>query len=237
MKMDPLIISCPIVGAELTRKEYPRLPLTPDELADAAAGAVTAGATIIHLHVRDEAGKPTQRVDVFETVTRKIRDRCDCILQYSTGGAVGTPLSERCAPLALKPEMATLSMGTCNFGEEIYENLPETIREISRVIRENNIVPELEIFDYGMMETVERFRKSGVLPDKFHVDFVLGISGAMGGDIRNLLLKCPERPAGKRPNLVGGGNRSFPASFVRACHCHGRPCPGRYRRQYLLSKR
>ena len=79
--MTPLIISCPIVGAELTEDDYPYLPTTPDELAQAASDAVAAGASIIHLHVRDEQGRPTQREDVIETVTRKIRERCDCILQ------------------------------------------------------------------------------------------------------------------------------------------------------------
>ncbi len=134
---DPLIISCAIVGAELTREVYPLLPLTPNELAISAAEAVEAGASVIHLHVRDEDGKPTQRVDVFEEVTEQIRKRCDCILQYSTGGAVGTPLEQRYAPLALKPEMATLSMGTMNFGSEIYENTNHTIDTIAGTIRDN----------------------------------------------------------------------------------------------------
>ncbi|MCP4163718.1 MAG: 3-keto-5-aminohexanoate cleavage protein, partial [Deltaproteobacteria bacterium] len=115
----PLIISCPLVGAELTRDIYPNLPLTPDEIADAAKDAVGAGASIIHLHVRDKDGKPSQSVEIFKEVTEKIKERCDCIIQYSTGGAVGTDVAERCAPLSLKPEMATLSMGTMNFAEEI----------------------------------------------------------------------------------------------------------------------
>ena len=105
-----LIISCPVVGAELTKETHPFLPTTPDEIAESVEGAVKAGASIIHLHVRDEQGRPSQRVDIFETVTKKIRERCECILQYSTGGAVGTPVEDRCAPLKLKPEMATLSI-------------------------------------------------------------------------------------------------------------------------------
>ena len=98
MTTRPLIITCAIVGAELTREVYPQLPLTPVELATAAAEAVHAGASIIHLHVRDEEGKPTQRVEIFQEVTEAIRNRCDCIVQYSTGGAVGTPLSRTLQP-------------------------------------------------------------------------------------------------------------------------------------------
>ncbi len=208
----PLIISCPVVGAELTRDVYPNLPLTPEEIAEAARGAVEAGASIIHLHVRDEQGNPTQRVDVFETVTKKIREQCDCILQYSTGGAVGTPLEERCGPVKLKPDMATLSMGTMNFGPEVYENTENTIQTISRVIQENGVMAELEIFDYGMMETVERFLKKGWLPEKFHVDFVLGIPGGMTGDVRNLILLKDRLSPGQNWTVAGVGRYQLPLS-------------------------
>lgn len=169
--LHPLMITCPIVGAELTVDDYPALPTTPDELARAAKEAVDAGAGIIHLHVRDEEGKPTQRIDVFQEATEKIREQCDCILQYSTGGAVGTPVEERCAPLKLKPEMASLSMGTMNFGPDISENSERTIRAISRAIQENGIMPELEIFDYGMMDTMERYLRKGYIPEKFPCEF------------------------------------------------------------------
>ncbi len=183
----PLIISCPIVGAELTKETYPHLPTTPDELAQAAEEAVKAGARIIHLHVRDEQGRPTQRVDIFEEVSKKIRERCECILQYSTGGAVGTPTAQRCAPLSLKPEMGTLSMGTMNFGPDIFENTEAIIKEISNALQKNNVMPELEIFDYGMLETTEKYLKKGWIPKHFHVDFVLGVPGGMMGTARDIV--------------------------------------------------
>lgn len=184
----PLVITCALVGAELNRGIYPTLPITPLEIAIAAEEAVKAGATIIHLHVRDREGNPTQSMDVFREASRQIHDRCDCILQYSTGGAVGTPLAERCEPLALKPEMATLSMGTMNFGTEIYENSEETITTIAGKIQEHGILPELEIFDYGMLESVDRFLTGNIIPKRFHVDFVLGIPGGMAATARNLVL-------------------------------------------------
>ena len=212
MSDTPLIITCPIVGAELTREVYPYLPITPEEIADAVQGAVEAGASIIHLHVRDEQGEPTQRTDIFETVTKKIRDRCDCILQYSTGGAVGTPLEERCGPLKLKPDMATLSMGTMNFGPDIYENTEHTIRMISGIIQENGIMPELEIFDYGMMETVERFERKGLLPERYHIDFVLGVPGGMTGDVRNLIFLRDRLKPGQIWTVAGVGRYQLPLS-------------------------
>lgn len=183
---NPLIITCPVVGAELTRDVYPYLPLTPDEIADSAAEAVEAGASIIHLHVRDEDGNPTQRVDVFGEVTDKIRDRCDCIIQYSTGGAIGTSMEDRCAPLKLKPDMATLSMGTMNFYAEIFENKEETIRTIAKACQTNGVAVELEIFDYGMLDTTYRFLGKKFIPEKFHINFILGVPGGMSGEVENL---------------------------------------------------
>ncbi len=186
--MDKLIISAPIVGAEHTKETYPHLPVTPDEIAIAAEESVKAGASIIHLHVRDKAGNPTQDIAVFEEVTKKIKDRCDCIVQYSTGGAVGTDVKLRYAPLSLKPEMGTLSMGTMNFGADVFENDNHIITSISKALQENGVMAELEVFDYGMLETMEKFLKKGLIPEHFHVDFVLGVPGGMMGTARDLVM-------------------------------------------------
>jgi len=183
----PLIITCPVVGAELDRGKYPYLPLTPNEISRAARDAVKAGASIIHLHVRDKDGQPTQRIDIFEEVTEKIRKKCDCIIQYSTGGAVGTSLKDRCAPLVLLPDMASLNMGTMNFGSEIFENTEETICTIAKAIMELGIIPELEIFDCGMLDTAFRLAKKGVVPEKFQIGFGFGAGGGMGGSVDNLI--------------------------------------------------
>ena len=203
--LDPVILTCPIVGAELTREIYPNLPLSPEELAEAARGACEAGASIIHLHVRDEHGHPTQRIEIFEETTRKIRDRCDCIIQFSTGGAVGTPLGERLAPLDLLPDMATLSMGTMNFSGDIFENREETIIALAQKMKDLSITPELEIFDYGMMDTVDRFLKKGLLPENFHMDFVLGVPGGMNGEITSLNFLVQRLPKAQTWSVAGVG--------------------------------
>jgi len=219
MTDNPLIITCAIVGAELTKHDYPYLPLTPEELAESAQRAVEAGASIIHLHVRDEEGKPSQRVDIFEEVTNRIRERCECILQYSTGGAVRTTLKERCAPLKLRPEMATLSMGTMNFGPDIFENTENTIRTISQAIQDNGVMPELEIFDYGMLETAERYIKKKYIPEKFHIDFVLGVPGGMSGEIKNLNFLVDRLRSGQTWTVAGVGR--FQLSLTAHAICMG----------------
>ena len=208
----PLMITCAVVGAELTEQDYPYLPNTPEKIAESAGGAVEAGASIVHLHVRDEQGKPTQRVDIFEDVTEKIRRRWNCVIQYSTGGAVGTPLDERCAPLKLKPDMASLSMGTMNFGPDIFENSESTIQTIARALQENGVMPELEIFDYGMMDTVDRFLERSLIPQRFHINFVLGVPGGMGGDLKNLIALKDRLNPGQTWSVAGTGRFQLPLS-------------------------
>ena len=213
MSNNPLIITCALIGAELTREDTPYLCLTPDELAESAQMAVKAGACIIHLHVRDEQGMPSQRTDIFKEVSEKIKERCDCILQYSTGGAVGTPLAERCAPLKLKPEMATLSMGTMNFGPDIYENSEETIKTIADMIKKNSIMPELEIFDLGMLDTAFRYMKKGLIPERFHINFVLGVPGGLSGDIRNLVILVDRLKSSQTWSVAGIGRFQLPLAI------------------------
>ena len=208
--MEPLIITCPIVGAELTRKEFPNLPLTPEELAQSAQEAVEAGASIIHLHVRDKDGNPSQDSAIFAEAKKKIEERCECIIQFSTGGAVGTPIAERLAPLDLRPEMATLSLGTMNFGNDIFENSEETILALAGKMEEEGIMPEWEIFDYGMLDSGLRYHKKGLLPEKYHVDFVLGVPGGSSGELENLLNMVRRLPTGQTWTVAGVGRFQLP---------------------------
>lgn len=210
METAPLIITCAPIGAELTKEDTPYLPVTPDELAEAAVNAVEAGAAIVHLHVRDENGRASQRVDIFSEVTEKILARCDCIVQYSTGGAAGTPLGDRLAPLSLEPEMATLSMGTINFGAEVFENTETTIQAIATAMKSHHVFAELEIFDAGMLDSVARLRKQHWFPERYHVDFVLGVPGGLGGDLRNLMFLRDRLPRAATWSVAGIGKYQLP---------------------------
>jgi len=108
--MDQLIITAALTGAELTRDQQPNLPITPEEIGIAAAECAQAGASIVHVHARYPNGVPTQDKAVYREIIDEINKRCDVIVQVSTGGAVGMTPAERLAPVALRPEMATLSM-------------------------------------------------------------------------------------------------------------------------------
>jgi len=119
--LEKLIITTALTGAETTKEQNPNLPITPQEIAQSAYEAYKAGSSLIHLHVRDKDGKPTQSVEVFKEAMDLIKEKCDVIVQVSTGGAVGMTAEERVQPVTLSPEMATLSTGTVNFGDGVFE--------------------------------------------------------------------------------------------------------------------
>src|SRR5271168_4020073 len=184
----PLIITCAITGAETTREKQPALPITPREQAQAAAEAVRAGASIIHLHVREDDGKPSQSVARFKESIDAIRAAAPgVIIQISTGGAVGESIEKRAEPLQLKPEMASLNLGTMNFGDDIFFNHPRDIIGLAAKMQQFGVMPELEIYEAGMLEHAFRLAKQGVLREPMHFQFVLGVPGGMSGDPRNLV--------------------------------------------------
>ncbi|MCR4403233.1 MAG: 3-keto-5-aminohexanoate cleavage protein [Firmicutes bacterium] len=212
--MGKLIITAALTGAETTRADNPNLPLTPEEIARAAAEAAEAGASIIHLHVRDAEGKPTQDVDVFRKTTSLIRKSCDCIVQFSTGGAVGTPPEERLRPLDLVPEMATLTCGTVNFGDAVFENPPRLIEALARKMAELGVKPELEIFDVGMVATAMNLAKRGLVGEPMYFDFVMGVPGGIPGTIDNLMHLVRQIPAGSLWQVAGVGRAELPLAVV-----------------------
>ena len=184
----PLIITCAITGAETTRERQPNLPITPLEQGIAAEEAVQAGASIIHLHVREEDGSPSQRVERFQESITEIRKRVpEAIIQISTGGAVGESIENRARPLSLKPEMASQNLGTMNFGDDVFFNHPRDIVGLASRMHQLNVMPELEIYETGMLETAFRMAKQGILREPLHFQFVLGVPGGMSGDPKNLV--------------------------------------------------
>jgi 3-keto-5-aminohexanoate cleavage enzyme len=210
----PMIITCAITGAETSRDQQPALPITPAEQAVAAEEAVRAGARVIHLHVREEDGRPTQRIERFEESIQAIRARVpEVIIQISTGGAVGESVENRARPLTLKPEMASLNVGTLNFGEDVFWNHPKDVRALAQLMKQNGVVPELEIYEAGMLEQVFRLQKEGVVSAPLNVQFVLGVPGGMSGDIKNLMHLVSLLPSGVHWGVAGIGRYQLPLSI------------------------
>lgn len=213
--VQPLIITAAVVGAELSRQDTPFLPLTPDEIAEEAWEAQQAGAAMVHLHARAADGSPTQDIQAYQSIIQAVRSRCpDLIIQVSTGGAVGMSAEERLQPLALQPDMASLTSGTVNFGEEVFYNSLPMIRQFARAMLEKNIRPELEIFDSGMIANALRLFKEGLLLEPLHFNFVLGVPGGAAGTLKNLMHMVESVPPSSTWCASGIGAAQLPLTTM-----------------------
>jgi len=212
--VDKLIVTAALTGAEVTREQQPALPISPDEIAAAAAECASAGASIVHVHARRPDGSSTQEAAAYRAIIEAVRARCDVIVQVSTGGAVGMSTEERLAPLTLAPEMATLSMGSVNFGDGVFLNPPADMRRTLDVLLEYGVVPEFEIFDAGMLATLARWVQRGVVSAPAHVDFVLGVPGAMPGTPQALMYLLSQLPAGLSWTVAGIGAAQLPLTAM-----------------------
>jgi 3-keto-5-aminohexanoate cleavage enzyme len=210
MAHPPAILTAAICGAEITREQTPYLPITAGELAEEAAKCAAAGASVIHLHVRKDDGTPTQDRALFDKAIRAIRARCDVIVQTSTGGAVGMTADERAQPLECGPDMASLNAGSLNFGDDVFLNPFPMVREFARRMREKGIVPELECYDAGHVESCSMLEKEGAIQFPAHFDFVLGVRGGLGASEENLRFLLGKLPAGCSFNVAGIGRHQLP---------------------------
>jgi 3-keto-5-aminohexanoate cleavage enzyme len=175
---------------------------------------------MVHIHVRRPDGSASQDAELFRAAIRAIRARCDVLIQTSTGGAVGMTADERCGPLTLtgadRPDMATLTTGTVNFGDEVFSNPRPLVKEIARRIRALGIRPEIECFDTGMIEQAEWLAKEGLVDLPAHYDFVLGVPGSLGASERALDFMIGSLPPGSTWTVAGMGRHQLPMAELAA---------------------
>jgi 3-keto-5-aminohexanoate cleavage enzyme len=212
--MQPLIITCAPVGAEVMPSQTPYLPYTPAKLAETARAIEAAGASIIHVHCRTDEGTNTHEVHRFKQAYDAIRGASNLIVQFSTGGAIGMMPEERASVLELRPEMATLTCGTVNFGDDIFENSFPIMRGILAKMHLYQVRPELEIFDKGHLANARKLAKEGLLTFPQHVDFVLGVPGGLEATVQNLCDLVDDLPAGCTWSVAGVGRQQLPMAMV-----------------------
>jgi uncharacterized protein (DUF849 family) len=208
-----VVITCAVTGSIHTPTMTPYLPITPDEIAQAAIGAAEAGAAIIHLHARDpKDGRPTPDPEVFMQFLPRIKQNCDAVLNITTGGGAGMTLQERLsAPLRAKPEMATCNMGSMNFGlypmlgkykefkfdwepkhlensrDFIFRNTFKDIEYLMKELGEGcGTRFEFECYDIGHLYTLAHFLERGIVKPPLFVQTIFGILGGIGADTENV---------------------------------------------------
>jgi len=175
----PCIITVAITGAVPHKKDNPAVPVTPAEQIESTHEAFEAGASLVHVHVREKDETSSSDPALFAEVQDGVRKHCPgMIVQFSTDGR-GRELSERGAMLDLDPEMASLATGSVNFPTSVYSNPPDFVEDLARTMRDRGIKPEIEIFDLAMLYNAARLVDKGLLEAPAHVQFVLGIPNAM----------------------------------------------------------
>jgi uncharacterized protein (DUF849 family) len=208
-----VIITCAVTGSIHTPTMSPHLPITPDEIAEAAIGAAKAGAAIVHLHARDpKDGSPTQNLELFRQFAPKVKAACDVVLNFTTGGAPTMTIEERLQPaLKLKPEVASLNMGSMNFGlyemlgrykdfkhdwekpylagsdERIFKNTFKDIAHILQSCADNDTRFEVECYDIGHLYTAAHFVERKLLKPPLFIQSVFGIRGGIGANPEDVL--------------------------------------------------
>ncbi|WNC94625.1 3-keto-5-aminohexanoate cleavage protein [Paraburkholderia sp. FT54] len=176
---EPCIISVAITGSVPRKKDNPAVPITISEQIESTHEAYEAGASLVHLHVRDEQENSSSDRSSFASLQEGIRKHCpDIIIQFSTGGR-GRSFEQRGAMLDLRPDMASLATGSVNFPTTVYENPPDFVRALAQMMLDYEVKPEIEIFDLAMLYSTVDLVQQGLLTSPVHVQFVMGVKNAL----------------------------------------------------------
>src|SRR5215203_5063312 len=241
-----VIITCAVTGAIHTPSMSPHLPITPEEIADAAIGAAEAGAAVVHLHARNPVtGQPDQNPEAFAPFLGVIKQRSNCVVNITTGGAPTMAIEERLRPAAtFKPEVASLNMGSMNFGlypmlnrfkefkhdwerpylegsrDRIFKNTFADIENILTTCAENGTRFEVECYDIGHLYTLAHFAERGVIKPPFFVQSVFGILGGIGPHPEDVMMmkRTADRLFGEQYHwsVLGAGRNQLPIAAMAA---------------------
>lgn len=213
---DKRIISAALTGNWGKKEENPNIPMTPQEIADSAYEAYQAGASIVHLHMRDDLLRPTMDVDRFKECIRLIRAKCDVVINItSSGDHTGEHIGSddiRCRPFQeIEPEMGSYDCGTMNWMNScIFSNPPQFLEKLGQIMVEHHVKPELEIFDGGMISTTKYYIQKGYIKTPAHYQFVLGCPGGMDATVANLAFLHSLLPEGSTWSATGIGKGHIP---------------------------
>ncbi len=218
--MDKLIVTAALTGGFHGKEANPNLPITPDEIAQAAYDCWQAGASIVHLHARDKAGKPTCDPQVYAEIVDKVKARCNVVTQVSTGAGPELSPEERIKAIEVDVEMASLNMGTMvrtRWNENsFFLNTRPQIEDYAKVMLNKGIKPEMEVYGHSMMVDVENIIAKGLLKKPYYINFVLGMShqGGLPAEPKHLLSLIEYLPADAIFNVSGVGPGQLPLTTL-----------------------
>ena len=209
--MEKLIITVALTGNVPTRELNEHLPVTPEEIAADVKRCADAGASLFHVHARDDQGKPTLDTARYREIVHRIKEIApEPIIQLSTGGRAGKDWDARVDPVRLLPEMGSFTTGSNNLPGIIYENSPPFIEYLAQVYGETGVKPEIEVFEAGMINNAVFLAKKCHLTTPLHFNFVVGAPGSMPATFRNLVFLSDSIPAGSTWTVSGIGKAQIP---------------------------
>ncbi len=211
--MEKLIITVAPTGNVPTKQMNPNLPVTPDEIVEDVRRCADAGASVAHIHARDSQQKPTLDTTIYREITAGIkRTSPNVIIQLSTGARAGRDWEARMNPVRLLPEMGSFTTGSNNMPTVVYENAPQFIEELAGVYKETGVIPEIEVFETGMIHNAQYLQRKGYIESPLHFNFVLGVPGSMPATFKNLLFLSESIPQGSTWTVSGVGKAEIPLS-------------------------
>jgi 3-keto-5-aminohexanoate cleavage enzyme len=219
---DPAVLTVAVTGADVSRENNPNIPYTPVEIADSAIEAAQAGATVVHLHVREDDGTPSGRPELFQEVVTRIRAGSELITMVSTGGSNDMTIEERTTGLEAHPDLSGVESGSMNFGDETFITPPPAARGIIERATQAGIGLEVEAFDVGHVASAVRWLEDGVIPDPMRINLVFGVPGGIDASPEALTAMLRPLPPETFWTVTCVG-RHHPRMLALAL-LHGAPC-------------
>ena len=211
---DRVIVTAALTGVAADRRQCPAIPYTPAEIGEEARRAQEAGASVVHIHAREDDGRPSHRPEVYRAIMEEVRSRCNVIINFSTG-AIEIPKEERVAHITeLRPEVGALNMGSMNYAKYspekkkfvfnwVFENSFETIQFFLEAMRGADVLPEMECFDTGHVYNIRPFIDMGLIKPPFQFSFIMGVLGGIPATARNLAHQAEQVPEGSNWEVIG----------------------------------
>lgn len=214
--MNKLIITVAVTGAWPTKKNNPNLPTTPKEIADSVYDCWNAGASVAHLHMRDKDQNGTMDKELFAETVKLIRNKCDIVLNLTTSGELGISDEKRYAHLLeIKPEMASFDCGSMNWMHSgVFLNSPKFLEKLATVMNDNEIKPEIECFDAGMIYNAMYYIKKGFIKAPAHFQLCLGAAGGSMATVENLVYLKNLLPKNSTWSAFGTGSQHLPIVYT-----------------------
>lgn len=209
-----VVITVAPTGPIATKRDNPHLATTPEEIATAIHHAYDAGASVAHIHLRDENERPTADLTIGRTVMDLIAERCPILIQMSTGVGLSVPFEDREKLVDLSPQMATLNPCSMTFGSAEFRNPPADVDRLAAKMRDLGVQPELEIYDTGHLEACLRLRDKGLLPEQMQFSIVLGVQGGMAATPENLLTMVNRLPDGAIWQVIAIGRANLQLTAI-----------------------